>query len=49
MTARWPRYALRFTALGYLALLLALPVALVFYRTFGEGIGAVIESITPST
>ena len=46
MTARWPKYALRFTALGYLGLLLALPVALVFWKTFGEGVGAVIESIT---
>ena len=46
MSARWPRYALHFGALGYLGLLLALPVGLVFVRTFGEGIGAVIESIT---
>jgi sulfate transport system permease protein len=43
MTAR---YGLRFVALGYLGLLLALPVGLVFVRTFSEGIGAVLESIT---
>jgi len=40
------RYALRFAALGYLALLLALPVAVVFVRTFGDGLGAVWSSIT---
>jgi sulfate/thiosulfate transport system permease protein len=40
------RHGLRLAALGYLALLLALPVALVFWRTFGEGFGAVAESIT---
>ena len=40
------RYGLRFAALGYLALLLLLPVGLVFYRTFGDGIGPVWESIT---
>ena len=40
------RYGLRFAALGYLGLLLALPVGLVFWRTFSEGIGAVLESIT---
>jgi len=43
---RAARYGLRFVALGYLGLLLALPVGLVFVRTFSEGIGAVIESIT---
>lgn len=31
------RYGLRFAALGYLALLLVLPVGLVFYRTFQNG------------
>jgi sulfate transport system permease protein len=46
MTARGPRLGLRFTALGYLALLLLLPVGLVFYRTFGDGIGPVWEAIT---
>jgi sulfate transport system permease protein len=37
---------LRFAALGYLALLLVLPVALIFYRTFEHGIGAVFDSVT---
>jgi sulfate/thiosulfate transport system permease protein len=46
MTANAPRYGLRFAALGYLALLLLLPVGLVFYRTFGDGLGPVWESIT---
>jgi sulfate/thiosulfate transport system permease protein len=46
MSASWPKCALRLTALGYLGLQLALPVALVFWRTFGDGVGAVIESIT---
>lgn len=40
------RLALRFAALGYLALLLALPVGLVFWRTFERGLGPVWESIT---
>jgi sulfate/thiosulfate transport system permease protein len=40
------RYGLRAAALGYLGLLLALPVGVVFVRTFGEGLGAVWESIT---
>jgi len=43
MTAR---RGLRFAALGYLALLLILPVGLVVYRTFEPGIGAVWNSIT---
>src|SRR5215212_6597462 len=40
------RYGLRFAALGYLALLLAFPVGLVFYRTFEKGLGPVWEAIT---
>jgi sulfate/thiosulfate transport system permease protein len=40
------RVALRVTALSYLALLLALPVGLVFYRAFEHGIGDVWHSIT---
>jgi sulfate/thiosulfate transport system permease protein len=42
---RW-RIGLRTLALGYLALLLLLPVAVIFYRTFEHGIGAVWDSIT---
>jgi sulfate transport system permease protein len=40
------RIGLRVAALGYLALLLFFPVALIFYRTFEHGLGAVYESIT---
>jgi sulfate/thiosulfate transport system permease protein len=40
------KYALRFTALGYLALLLVLPVAMVFGRAFENGVGAAWESVT---
>ncbi len=34
------RYALRFLALGYLALLLGVPVSLVFVNAFQDGVGA---------
>jgi sulfate transport system permease protein len=40
------RLGLRFVALGYLALLLIVPVGLVLYRTFEPGVGAVWDSIT---
>ena len=40
------RLALRFVALGYLAVLLLVPVGVVFYRTFEHGVGAVWDSIT---
>jgi sulfate transport system permease protein len=40
------RIGLRVAALGYLALLLLFPVALIFYRTFEHGLGAVFDSIT---
>ncbi len=43
---RKSRVGLRVVALGYLAVLLFVPVALVFYRTFERGIGAFFESIT---
>jgi len=42
---RW-QISLRVLALGYLALLLLVPVGLIFYRTFEHGVGAVWESIT---
>ena len=42
---RW-RIGLRVAALGYLALLLLVPVGLIFYRTFEHGVGAVWDSIT---
>ncbi len=37
---------MRVVGLGYLALLLLVPVGLIFYRTFEHGVGAVWESIT---
>ena len=40
------RYGLRLAALGYLAMLLALPVGLVFFRTFEHGVGPVWDAIT---
>jgi sulfate transport system permease protein len=40
------RYVLRFTALGYLAAVLLLPLAMVFFRSFEDGIGPVWEAIT---
>src|SRR3954451_15275757 len=40
------RIGLRIVALGYLALLLVVPVGVVFYRTFEHGVGAVIDSVT---
>lgn len=46
--ARVARLAIRWTALGYLLLLLALPVALVFYRTFEHGLDPVLAAIRDS-
>jgi sulfate transport system permease protein len=40
------RLALRFAALGYLFLLLAAPVGLVFYRTFEHGLGPAWDAVT---
>ena len=40
------RYALRGVALGYLGLLLALPVGIVFFRAFEKGVPALWESVT---
>jgi sulfate transport system permease protein len=40
------RYVLRFTALGYLGLLVALPVGLVFWRTFEHGFGVPWHAVT---
>lgn len=40
------KYLLRFVALGYLAALLVVPVALVVQRTFEPGVGAVWDSVT---
>jgi sulfate/thiosulfate transport system permease protein len=40
------RLALRSIVLAYLALLLLLPIALVFWRTFENGIGPAIDAVT---
>jgi sulfate transport system permease protein len=40
------RLTLRVVALGYLAALLAIPVAMVFYRTFEHGVGAAFDAVT---
>jgi sulfate/thiosulfate transport system permease protein len=40
------RLSLRFAALGYLVALLALPVGLVFWRTFEKGLGPVWQAAT---
>ncbi len=40
------RIGLRVAALAYLAVLLLIPVGVVFYRTFEPGIGSVIDSVT---
>jgi sulfate transport system permease protein len=40
------KYGLRTIALGYLALLLVLPVGFVFYKTFEHGLGAAWDSVT---
>jgi sulfate/thiosulfate transport system permease protein len=40
------RYALRFVALGYLAALLLVPVGLVFYRAFSDGLGEFLAAVT---
>jgi sulfate transport system permease protein len=40
------RYALRTTALGYLALLVVLPVGMVFYRAFEHGLARAWDAVT---
>ena len=45
-SARGSRLTLRVIALGYLAALLAIPVAMVFYRTFEHGIGPAWDAVT---
>jgi sulfate/thiosulfate transport system permease protein len=40
------RLALRGVALGYLAILLALPVGMVFYRAFAHGVGKFFDALT---
>ena len=43
---RAARYGLRTVALGYLALLLVLPVALIFYKAFEDGFVVAWEAVT---
>jgi sulfate transport system permease protein len=45
-SSRTSRLTLRFAALGYLAALLAIPVAMVFYRTFQHGLSPAWEAVT---
>ncbi len=45
MTSRW-KWPLRLTALGYLTVLVALPVASIFYRAFQHGFGAAWDAVT---
>src|ERR1041384_3517921 len=40
------RYVLRFLALGYVFVLLVVPVGLILWRTFEPGVGAFFESIS---
>jgi sulfate transport system permease protein len=48
-TSTTARIGLRMVALGYLVLLLAVPIVLILVRTFGEGVGAFLESVrTPA-
>ena len=46
MSARWARLACASVALGYLFLLLAAPVGLIFFRTFEHGFGPAWEAVT---
>jgi sulfate transport system permease protein len=43
---RLSRYALRAFALGYLALLLMIPVALIFFKAFEDGFAHALSSVT---
>jgi sulfate transport system permease protein len=48
-TSTGTRLTLRTIALGYLFALLAVPIALILWRTFGDGLGAFIDSVrTPA-
>ena len=42
----WARHLTRYLALGYITLLVAVPVGLILWRTFAPGVGAFIDSIT---
>ena len=40
------KYGLRFAALGYLTVLLMVPVGMIFYRAFENGVGGAWDSVT---
>jgi sulfate/thiosulfate transport system permease protein len=40
------KYGLRTFALGYLAMLLLIPLIMIFYRTFEDGVGAALDAVT---
>ena len=40
------RLGLRFFALGYLSLLLLIPIAMIFFRAFEDGAGAALDAVT---
>jgi sulfate transport system permease protein len=44
--ARLGKYGLRTFALGYLAMLLLIPLIMIFYRTFEDGFGAAWDAVT---
>lgn len=46
MTRRGARYGLRFVALGYIFVLLVVPVALILWRTFAPGVGQFVDYIS---
>ena len=46
MRARGGTIGLRVVALGYLTVLLVVPLGVIFWRTFEPGVGAVIDSVT---
>lgn len=41
-----PRYTMRLVGLGYLVLLVGVPVVLIFWRTFEHGISPVVDSLS---
>ena len=49
MPERTSRFTLRIVGLAYLAMLVGVPVGLVFWRTFEHGISPVIDSLTDSS
>ncbi|HEY0518692.1 MAG TPA: ABC transporter permease subunit, partial [Ilumatobacteraceae bacterium] len=45
-STRGSKYLMRFIGLGYLAILVGVPVGLIFWRTFEHGLGPVFDSLT---